>query len=186
MSLTTTLTRYITPIIGLWIAGLRWLTGTFGPDADRMSAVRRRASLLLDPVGRLLGRPLVRQCNYRDYVCTVLADVDTVEDGLHPYYQRNFAATHKYRLHDGNRQFEHSSWVYDPTDTDWQHHVYLFSNADGTTDLYGHREPSANHRPYEHLIGEQVHGDPHCRARDVLDENDLSYMTGETADDSRN
>jgi hypothetical protein len=50
----------------------------------------------------------------------------------------------------------HAVWFHDSGD---QTEAFLFTNDDGTTDVYSHYEPSVL-RPEDHLSGEQVNGDP--------------------------
>jgi hypothetical protein len=102
---------------------------------------------------------------------TVAKDSDAVERALHPQYKRNLISTRQYRTVTGERQWADGSWVYDPDDTEWQHHVYLFDTGsynEAHTDIYGHKEASAADTPTEAHRSWQKHGDP--------DENVLALL----------
>jgi hypothetical protein len=144
---------------------------------DWVEGLRRRLAVTLDPVLSPLGRPLIAEKGRADRVCVVDASPDAVERALLARYQRNLASTRKYRLRDGERDWAVGSFVYDPDDTDWQHHVYLFDNGDGTTDLYAHKEASAASDPYGHVTKPQIHGDPDGIARGTLEEAHFEYQS---------
>jgi hypothetical protein len=161
--------------ISLLRRGMSYLS----PKDDWIEGLKRRLAVLLNPFFEPLGRPLVFHCHDEDYMYTVGKGSDAVERALYPTYQRNFASTRKYRYVDmhGNRipkgeedavggaekQWSDGSWVLDPDDTDWQHHVYLFDNGDlghEKCDVYGHKEVSAEKDPSGHVSGRQENGDP--------------------------
>lgn len=111
-----------------------------------------------------------------DYITTVPEDENTVEKILlNGPYQRNLLSTRKYRTHHGGgKQWACGSFVYDPVDEPWQHHVYIFESPNGI-DIYGHREDSVRY-PAHHLnVAEnddlgQIHGDPNNRIGDLLNQ----------------
>jgi hypothetical protein len=147
-----------------------------GPEDDWIEGLKLRLAQKADKFIRPLGRPIVFEAQSEDYFGTVEASTDKVEAALMPRYQRNFASTKKYRMIGGKKQWAVGSFVYDPEDTEWQHHVYLFEIEDGTgCQLYGHKETSAEYDPYGHLTDEQYHGDPDGITRGELDKAGVEY-----------
>jgi len=163
------------------VAAVRHIEQFLTPQDDWVEAARRRLFVVLHLFARLppLKRPLIREKSRRDYVATVQAPSDAVERALmsgdNVVYQRNLVSTRKYRVVDGDRQWADGSFVYDPPDTNWQHHVYLLDKGNGTTDIYAHEEPSAEYDPEGHVSGDQVHGDPRGLARGKCDRAGLQY-----------
>lgn len=153
-----------------------------GPGAHGLVAPRARLWQVADPIFRAGGRPTVRAKGVADYVTTVDASREQVEQALWPKYHRNFLSTKKYRWRKSGDTFERDwaigSWVYDPKDTDTQHHVYLFESPGGGIDLYAHREPSVRN-PGKHTSGRQTHGDPDGYARARIDDASLEYAARE-------
>jgi hypothetical protein len=153
-----------------------------GPSAHGLVAPRARLWQAVDPIFRAGGRPAVRPKGVADYVTTVDVSREQVEQALWPKYHRNFLSTKKYRWRKAGDTFERDwaigSWVYDPEETDTQHHVYLFESPDGGIDLYAHREASVRN-PGEHTTGRQTHGDPDGRARARLEDASLDYTERE-------
>jgi hypothetical protein len=151
------------PALARLLGGVRELETLLGPEDDWVEDDRRILFEAADRILRPLGRPTIREVGRYDYILTVAATPDAVETHLdHAGYQRNLLSTRKYREHhDGGRQWAVGSWVLDPDDTDWQHHVYLFPYESGlATDVYGHTEPSVRN-PEEHHSGDGIeHGDP--------------------------
>jgi hypothetical protein len=146
------------------------------PDDDWVEEDRRVAFEWLQ---RHFGKyhDFVYRKGSQDYATTANATSDAVETALaRAGFQRNLASARKYRTHhDGGKQWAVGSWVVDPSDTDWQYHVYLFPVPDGRCDVYGHRETSVL-EGMEHLTDtHQVHGDPNRRARDALDQAGIDY-----------
>ena len=178
MNFANTLIDRVAPTLSTAIGYIRSGTSYLTPRDDWVEGLKRRLALLGDPFLAPFGRPLVFECHDEDYFATALVDSDKgveVEQALHPRYQRNLTSTRKYRVEDGAREWADGSWVYDPDDTQWQHHVYLFENDDGTTDLYGHKETSAEHDPYGHVTDKQEHGDPDGLARGELEKVGIKY-----------
>jgi hypothetical protein len=167
--------KRVAPALSRLIGGIRTASSYLTPKDDWVEGLKRRFALLGDPLLAPLGRPLVAEKGRADYVCTVEADTDKVEVAVMARYQRNLTSTRKYRVIEGDRDWAVGSFVHDPEDTDWQHHVYLFDNDDGTTDVYAHKETSAEHDPYGHVTDPQVHGDPDGLARGTLEEAHLTY-----------
>lgn len=135
-----------------------------GPDDDWVEDDRRLLFESLDWLLRPAGRPTIGEVPVEDHVLTVSASPDRVEELLaESDYQRNLLSTRKYRdlaPENGGRQYAVGSWVLDPSDTDWQHHVYLFPTPQGGTEVYSHKEPSVRD-PDAHVDPETgVHGDP--------------------------
>jgi hypothetical protein len=144
--------------LGKLLAGVRRVERFLGPEDDWAEDDRRILYEAADPILRPLGRPTVTEKGREDYILTTEVSEPQVEERLHDDgYERNFLSTRKYRIIDGRKQWAAGSWVYDGGGR-WQHHVYLFKNEDGTTDIYGHREPSVRH-PHDHVTGPQDHGD---------------------------
>lgn len=169
--------RFETAISKL-VNGLRTTASYLTPADDWVEQLRRRVLLFLHPFADALGRPLIREAHDRDYMYTVAKDSDTVERALHPQYQRNLSSTKKYRMLEGDRQWASGSWVYDPEDTDWQHHVYLFDEGsynESHTAIYGHKEASVDD-PSEHTSGGQIGGDPDENVVPLLAEQGITRL----------
>lgn len=175
MSIADSFIKRVAPAIGTAVGYLRSGTAYLTPKDDWVEGLRRRVAVAGDPFLSPLGRPLIFECHDEDYFTTAEEDSDKVEVALFWRYQRNAASTRKYRIVDGDRDWADGSWVIDPRNTDWQHHVYIFDNGDGTTDLYGHRETSAEKDPYGHVTDDQDHGDPDKMARNLLREKGITY-----------
>jgi len=69
-------------------------------------------------------------------------------------YPNNFASI-KYRYIDGKKQYESSSWAIRPGGIvgKYQIHLMIYSNDDGTTDVYAHFELSPIPNPVRHYKG---------------------------------
>lgn len=158
------------------IGAVRWLERFLGPDDDWVEDDRRRLFEWLDKLP--LDHSFTLEKSARDYITTAQASPDAVEVALDAAgYQRNLVSTRKYRTHhDGGKQWAVGSYVYDPADTDWQHHVFLFKAPDGGTDVYGHRETSVT-EPVGHLTDGVTPGDPENRARTALRSANINYST---------
>jgi hypothetical protein len=155
---------------------VRRLEGFLGPRDDWVEDDRR---ILFEAAQYLLGdmHTFTREKGVEDYITTAHADSDVVETALmNSGYDRNLLSTRKYRTHhSGGKQWGVGSFAYDPADTDWQHHVYLFEAPNGGTDVYGHREPSVRD-PDAHLDKNSgVHGDPNGRVATALDAVGVEY-----------
>lgn len=160
------------------IGAFREFTSYLTPADDWVEGLKRRLVTKANPIMSRIGRPLVFHCHDEDFMYTVDKDSDAVERAIHPTYQRNLTSTRKYRYVDehgepipkgeeggqlSTQQWSAGSWVLDPDDTDWQHHVYLFEDGDAgeaRCDIYGHKEISAEKDPHGHVSGEQENGDP--------------------------
>lgn len=167
--------KRVAPALSTTIGYLRDGIAYLGPEDDWIEGLKRRLAVKVDPFIRPLGRPIIFEAQHEDYFESVEATGDEVEVALMQRYQRNFASTRKYRLADGERQWASGSFVYDPENTEWQHHVYIFENENGTIDLYGHKETSAEHDPFGHLTDEQYHGDPDGLARGEIEKSGINY-----------
>lgn len=161
----------LSTVIGYIRSGTAYLT----PKDDWVEGLKRRFAVKADPFLRPWGRPTIKEKPDAEQFATTPVDSDTVEVALADRYQRNLTSTRKYRMVDGERQWAEGSWVYDPEDVDWQHHIYLFGREDGGTDLYGHREPSAEQKPAEHVSGVHIDGDPDGLGRGELEKAGISY-----------
>jgi hypothetical protein len=144
-----------------------------GPEDDWVEDDRRA---LFERLDGLLGHSFTMEKSPRDYITTANATSDAVEQALDAAgYQRNLASTRKYRTHhEGGKQWAVGSWVLDPTDTETQHHVFLFEAPDGGTDVYGHREATVRD-PVNHVTDGVIPGDPHDHLRDALDASTMQY-----------
>lgn len=167
--------KLLDPYLEPLMATLRGAEEFLGPDDDWVEDDRR---ILFEAAQRHLGRfhKFVYEKSAEDYVTTAQVDSDVVEEALHAAgYQRNLLSSRKYREHhEGGRQWAEGSWVFDPSDTDWQHHVYLFEAPNGGTDIYAHRETSVREGS-EHLTEEQIHGDPNDRLRSALSSSSVPH-----------
>lgn len=83
---------------------------------------------------------------------------------------------------EGRRQWADGSFVYDPDDTDWQHHVFIFPEEvgeDGTVKklaVYGHKEKSAEKDPVGHVSDPQEPGDPDSILQDSLKSSNIPLV----------
>ena len=198
MTVATTLDPFLEAVIPAVRRAERFL----GPEDDWVEDDRR---ILYEAAQRHLGHlhTFTREKGPADYVTTVHADSDVVEEALVPPYQRNLVSTRKYRTHhgrgsaprgdsgpnrgsaprDGGKQWACGSFVIPNLDGDHgyteQHHVYLFESPNGQTDVYAHRETAASEGA-EHLTEtHQEKGDPHVLF-DVFDRAGLEYGQRET------
>lgn len=146
----------------------------FGPDDQWVENFRQTSWRAAQ---KLLGdkHTFVRDKNRADYEYTAHVSPQRVAEALYAEgYQRNILSTVKTR---NGTDFVHSAWVLDTEDTEWQQDVFIWENADGTTDVYSHKEPSVR-RPKAHLnLSTGVNGDPDGRVRDVLETHGIEYST---------
>jgi len=170
------ISKRLDPYLELVIPSVRRVERFLGPEDDWVEDDRR---ILYEAAQRHLGHlhKFTREKGRYDYATTAHADPNAVERALSRHgYQRNLASSRKYRTHHGGgKQWAVGSYVFDPTDTDWQHHVYLFPSPDGGTDVYGHRETSVREGS-EHVTNtNQTHGDPNGRVRGLLSEAGIPF-----------
>lgn len=170
MSFADRFIRSVEPQLSRILSAVRRIEQYLGPDDDWVERLRRKIWVAADPFLRPLGRPTVAVKSDVDYICTTESDSDSVEVAIHPLYERNTTSTRKCRIIDGALEWAVGSWVYDPPDEPWQHHVYIFENESGGTDVYGHKEDSTRD-PVGHVTDPQIHGDPdgHLRNRLALE-----------------
>jgi hypothetical protein len=175
----STATMYVVNPLSTLIDAVRRIERFLGPEDTWVSDSRRILYECADSVLRPLGFPTVREKGPADYVVTAHATANVIERVLDSAgYQRNVLSTRKYRTHhSGGKQWAVGSWVYDPADTDWQHHVYLFEAPDGGTDIYAHRETSVREGLEHRTDTNQTHGDPNGRVRRALDAAGIDYGT---------
>ena len=112
---------------------------------------------ILNSRARKHGRPLVRTASDEDYVRTIDATPRTVARRITDEFSPHLVATAKRRWTRNGYEWSHSQWVFFHGDGD-QTEAYLFSNPDGTTDVYAHVETSVTD-PEGHIRNEQRHGD---------------------------
>lgn len=159
MTLTETIIDRFGGPLGRLLGAIRRAEEFLGPDDDWVEDDRRVLFEAVNVAASKLGRPTIKEKGPRDYITTTDTSPDEIEEALHPKYQRNLLSTRKYRSTSGGRQWAAGSWVYDPEDTSYQHHVFIFPARSGGTDIYGHREKSVRD-PDGHLNDEQTPGDP--------------------------
>ena len=149
----------------------------FGPDDDWVKDDRR---IVYEAAQRVFGgaHTFVYDKDNDDYLTTTTADADAVEDALHPTYQRNLWSSRKRRDTNGGKQWAIGSWVLDPKDTRWQHHVYLFKPPNGGCDIYAHAETSVREGA-EHLTDTNQQHATAGRVFDCLDRADIQYSKRE-------
>ena len=140
------------PVLRPLLGAVRRAERFLGPEDDWVERDRRVLFEAADTILRPLGRPTIREVGEADRIGTVGAGPDVVELALvEAGYQRNLLSTRKYREHhNGGRQWACGSWVLDPVDEPWQHHVYLFEAPDGSTDVYAHKEASVRNPDKHH------------------------------------
>lgn len=147
-----------------------------GAQADWVEKLKLAVFVTADPVFSKAGRPLVR--NKTDESNEQFFHTDKSPDQVEVLladggYSRNLISTKKYRMvDDGERQ----QWavgsyriVYGEDDK-YQHHVYLFPDGNGGTDVYGHKETNYEHDPSGHVEDRQWNGDPDDKATPLLEE----------------
>ena len=125
----------------------------------------------LDAVASRYGRSLATEAHDEDYLTTLDVPPRTIVRKVRPPAQPNLTSTAKYRTANddaADRQWAHSQWAirYDRDGEPWQTHVYLFTNPDGSTDVYAHVERSVTD-PEGHTEGKQINGDHHQRVADA-------------------
>jgi len=147
--------RALDPILEQLMAVLRRVERFLGPDDDWVEDDRR---ILFEAAHKRFGHihPFIKEKSSREYLLTVEAGSDTVERLLMDsgYYDRNLLSNRKYRETESGRQWATGSYVYDPSDTSEQHHVYLFDTPNGHTDVYSHTETSVREGA-EHITNPQ-------------------------------
>jgi len=175
MSIANRFIKRVAPHLSTTIGYIRYATSYLTPKDDWVEGLKKRAALKVHPFVAPLGRPLIKEKPDAEQFATTDVDSDAVEVALHGRYQRNLTSTRKYRMQDGKRDWAVGSWVYDPEDTKWQHHVYLFERPDGGADLYAHKEKSAEKEPYGHVTHGHYRGDPDSTARTELERAGIEY-----------
>ena len=132
-----------------------------------LTAVKNRVFLLLDPLARQRGLRLVTTKEYRDddeYVATLSYSSRVIAKRLFQVgFDQHLIAGSKRRTTPNGTQWAHSHYAYQHSDGT-QTEVWLFSNGDGSTDIYAHNEESV-FDPDGHLQTPYTPGDP----RGVLD-----------------
>lgn len=145
------------------LAAVGALQYALGAEDDWIEGYRRNLWPLAHPLLAAAGRPLIRHKGEADYVCTVTATEDELEQALEGGdYHRNVVATLKFILVDGidGRVWSDGSWVMrDSLFADRQNHCYFFVMGD-KIHLFHHNEASAVSQPDDHTDGKQRHGDP--------------------------
>jgi len=179
MSIANKFIKRVAPHLSTVIGYIRDGTSYLTPKDDWVEGLKKRAALKIHPFTAPLGRPLVKEKPDAEQFATTSADPDEVEVALNGRYQRNLTSTRKYRMRDGERDWAVGSWVHDPKDIKWQHHVYLFERPDNGTDLYAHKETSAEHDPYGHVTDGHTDGDPDSIARVQLQRAGIEYSDKE-------
>jgi len=175
MSIANKFIKRVEEPLGKLIGYIRHGTSYLTSKDDWVEGLKKRATIAVHPFVAPLGRPLIKEKPDAEQFATTSADPDEVEQALHDRYQRNLTSTRKYRMRNGERDWAVGSWVHDPDDTEWQHHVYLFEREDGGTDLYAHKETSAEHDPYGHVTDGHSDGDPDSIARVQLQRAEIKY-----------
>lgn len=151
----------------------------FGPRWGWVETVRRHALPPLDPLARRRwDRPLIRQKDWDDYVCSVDLPPGEIPAVVWPDYHRNVLSTKKYRVLASGKDWEVASWrCLDPVDRDYQYHLYYFDGVQDGTDLYQHREVAPEADPKKHEEGDQEHGDPDMVLRSLLAREGVDFYT---------
>lgn len=115
-----------------------------GPEDDWVEDDRR---ILFELAQQHLGHihTFIYDINDIDYVTSVHASPDAVERILHAEgFERNLISARKCRQTEGGKQYAHGSWAkYYGDENDHQHHVFIFENEHGGTDIYAHYEDNA-------------------------------------------
>jgi len=175
MSIANKFIKRVAPTLSKTIGYIRSGTAYLTPKDDWVEGIKKRIAVSFHPFADYFGRPLIKEKPDAEQFATTEATPDEVEQALYGRYQRNLTSTRKYRMRKGKRDWAVGSWVHDPEDTLWQHHVYLFERENGGTDLYAHKETSAEHDPYGHVTDGHSDGDPNSIARVQLQRADIEY-----------
>lgn len=150
------------------VTAVRRLTRLLRPQDDWVERWQKRVYVAANPLLKRIGGYSVSKITEADFVGTVEDDSDAVERQLYDAgYQRNLLSSRKYRRINGDKQWSDGSFVFDPKQTDTQHHVILFDAADGGTDIYAHKERTVRD-PDGHMTVEQTRGDPDNRLHSIL------------------
>lgn len=152
---------------------VRFFERFLGPEDDWVEEDRR---ILFEAAQRHLGHlhTFIKEKGPEEYLTTVKVSPDRFEEIIAPPYNRNVASNRKYRTyHGGGKQWAVGSFVIDPKDTRWQHHVYIFETEDGYTDVHSHTETSVRYG-WDHLEEEQDDATPYI-IFDILDRADVEY-----------
>ena len=161
------------PILEPTLAAVRRVERFLGPEDDWVEEDRRIVSEAAQShLGHL--HTFVYHVGEADYILTTECSPDQFERVITPTYQRNLLSGRKYRTgHSGGKQWAVGSYVIDPTDERWQHHVYIFPAKGGGTDVYAHKETSVREGA-EHLTDKMHRAEPH-NLFDLLDHEGVEY-----------
>jgi len=128
----------------------------------------------LDQVAKSLGLYTKTTTDPDEFVGTVDSperDVEHTLAAIDGVGRSLLSSLHVRTRDDGTVQSEDSAYVYrDSIFAPDQTHILVYSNGDGTTDLYAHYEPNPWTRPIDHYFGNGVHSDGEGvrRARRIL------------------
>lgn len=138
-----------------------------GPSVAWPNRVRRLVWPIVHPVSDAVGRPLVREKDATEYVCSVSCSRRDLQRALHAGgYRSNLLSTLKYVPGSSDRHWERGSWAYRrPRRAEYMHHCYFFRAAedDATFHLNHHKEINYLHSPSGHTGGGRTVGDPDGR-----------------------
>ncbi|MFB6312228.1 MAG: hypothetical protein ABEH64_13725 [Salinirussus sp.] len=153
------------------------LESKIGPRVAWPNRIRRRIWPLLHPVAAAVGRPLVREKDASEYVCSVACSRVDLQRALYAGgYRANLLSTLKYVAASSERTWERGSWAYRrPRRATYMHHCYFFraAEAEVTDHLNHHREINYLHSPGGHMGGERIPGDPDGHLETALADADI-------------
>lgn len=126
---------------------------------DFWRTIRKEALVPLHKTLQRHGLYSVRPTPPNQYVATIPAPVDDVEDAFHKAgFGRNWLSAYKHLKHNP-QHYEASSWVKRPSPLSrWQLHVILFSDfhpetTAALTHVYAHQELNYLRHPVGHYTG---------------------------------
>lgn len=143
-----------------------------GPRVTWPNRIRRKLWPLVHPAAVAVGRPLIREKDATEYVCSVSCSRQTLQQALYTGgYRANLLSTLKYVATSDDRNWERGSWAYRrPRRAKYMHHCYFFRAAEDDVDyhLNHHREINYLHSPGGHTGGGRTPGDPDGRLEAAL------------------
>lgn len=130
---------------------------------------------------KLFGREFIRDktpdkwWTAREYAYSTDATVKEVKEAASEVYETNLASTSKYRVIDGEKQWELWSFKYSIPDTDKMYHLYIFEgHGDYNTDMNQHKETDWEDDPKGHEDDKQKRGDPEGFLKNVMNKAGIS------------
>lgn len=163
---------------------LGYLQTKLGPEDDWVETLREKWWFKIDEALSELGGYAVIMKGKKEYVFTVEAKEEKIEEILYRGgYHRNPIASKKVRIEPGGGKISSlSSWVNRKSLlSEMQDHATVFpGHKSGTVDIYHHYETSWISHPYKHYADvEQIDGDPQGTLENALMQSDVVFYFDE-------